>query len=769
MPILAVVALILMAPVAALVAFLAVAWMFPSLLRTLWWVLLHTRYRFRVHHQESIPKTGPALLVCNHTCYIDWMIFWVSSPRPVRYVMWAGYQKNPVLRFFLSWVRHRLVLLDNRSTRPHAIADSLKAVAAALDAGEVVLVYPEGRLSRNGQMLPFGRGIELVLRMAKGDVPVIPAATTGTWGSFFSHKDGPILRKWPRWGRPKVSVWFGPPLLNKPTATAVRAAVTEARADLAIHDSRALPTVFHQFVRTATRRRNVFRPGFVDSATGVERRLTFGQALVATWCLSSWLRRKLPPGNQPVGVWLPTGLGSALVNLALGYLGRPTVNLNYTAGRDSVESAVRQAELKVVITAKRFIDKVPVDLPAGVESILLEDALAAIGKPAKLLRFLAILTLPSWIVARLIGLPRTATDAAQTIIFSSGSTGEPKGVVLSQRNIAGNVQGFIDGAPITDADVMLATLPFFHSFGYTVCLWAAVCIGARSVYYPDPRAAKEVGELCRKHAGTLMMATATFLRFYLRRCDVEDFRTMKLLICGAEKLPVKLAQEFQAKFGVLPLEGYGCTEVSPVVSTNVPDVHVSGVQQTGNTLGTVGQPLPGVAAKAFHPDTLIALPVGEEGNIGIKGPNVMLGYWKQPDRTAQVIHNGWYLTGDVGRVEPTGFIRITGRISRFAKIAGEMVPLERLEHEMQELFGTGERLVAVSAVADEKRGERLVVLYLPEAASRLDAVLDGLARQGLPNLWVPDRRHCYEIAAFPALGSGKLDLKAVGELAKSFA
>ncbi len=739
----------------------------PGSLRFVWWIFLKSLYRARFYHHDRIPKTGPALIVANHAYHLDWMTFWLASPRRVQMVMWAGYRKNPLLRFFLWFVRNRVVSLDNRSARPHAMVDALDAIAATLDRGEVVILFPEGRLTRNGQMLPFHRGIERILKRVTVDVPVIPAATDGMWGTIFSHKQNVSLRERIFSFRRKISVWFGEPIHGMISAAEIRARVVEMKAELAIQEAGDLPTVVYGFIKTASRWRNLFRIGFVDSATGTERKLTFGQVLVATWCLSRWLRSKLDLGRGPVGLWLPTGLGSTLANISIGYLNRPTVNLNYTAGRDSVESACQQAEIKFVITSRRFLERIPLELPAEIERIYLEDALGAISRRSKITRFLAVLLLPAWLIARLIGVPRQATDDLQTIIFSSGSTGEPKGVMLSQKNIVGNVEGFFHGVPIEREDTMLATLPFFHSFGYTVCLWAAVYIGCRSVYYPDPRAAKEVGELCRKHGCTIMMGTATFLRFYLRRCGPDDFRSVKLLICGAEKLPVKLAQEFQNQFGILPLEGYGCTETSPVVSTNLHDVEVKGLKQVANTLGTVGQPIPGVAAKAFHTETLEALPHGAEGMLGIKGPNVMVGYWKQSEKTQQVLRDGWYMTGDIGRIEPDGFIRITGRVSRFAKIAGEMVPLEKVEHEMQELYGTGERIVTICAVPDEKRGERLVVLYLPEAESRLNEVLSGLAKTGLPNLWIPDRRHCILVESFPSLGSGKLDLKSVGELAKS--
>jgi acyl-[acyl-carrier-protein]-phospholipid O-acyltransferase/long-chain-fatty-acid--[acyl-carrier-protein] ligase len=291
-----------------------------------------------------------------------------------------------------------------------------------------------------------------------------------------------------------------------------------------------------------------------------------------------------------------------------------------------------------------------------------------------------------------------------------------------------------------------------------------------SVFYPDPRAAKEVGEICQRWACSIVLSTATFLRFYLRRCEPENFRSARLIVCGAEKLPVSLAEEFQAKFGVMPYEGYGCTELSPVVSACLPDTPMRGGVQRANTPGTVGQPIPGVVAKAFDPETEQPLPVGVDGVLWCKGANVMKGYLHQPEKTARVIRNGWYCTGDMGHITPDGFIRITGRLSRFAKIAGEMIPLERLEEEVHEVLGIqGDRVIVVAAVPDSKRGERLVVLHLPDVAAKLKSAFASLRQRGLPNLWIPDERDCYLIEMFPVLGSGKLDLRGVGELAKKLA
>jgi acyl-[acyl-carrier-protein]-phospholipid O-acyltransferase/long-chain-fatty-acid--[acyl-carrier-protein] ligase len=287
--------------------------------------------------------------------------------------------------------------------------------------------------------------------------------------------------------------------------------------------------------------------------------------------------------------------------------------------------------------------------------------------------------------------------------------------------------------------------------------------------YPDPRQAKEIGELCRVHRCTGLLSTATFLRFYLRRCEPDDFRTLRIIVCGAEKLPPALAKEFEEKFGVLPTEGYGCTELSPVVAVNVADVDVRGVKQVRNKIGTVGHPIPGVACRVVDPDTGDPLPPGSEGMIEVKGPNVMPGYLGRPDLTAKAIRDGWYSTGDMGRIDEDGFLTITGRLSRFAKIGGEMVPLEKVEDDMHAVLGTNDRVLAVTALADEKKGERLVVLHLPALAMTKREISQKLGERGLPNLWIPGERDYYEVQELPLLGSGKLDLRRVKDLASAVA
>lgn len=757
-----------LAALGALVALLALTWLFPALLGPAFRAFVRLLYRFRAHHPERVPATGGVLVVPNHTSYLDWLVLWAALPRPAKFVLWDRYYRNPVLRLFLSWARHRTIRIGSG---PHAAGHSLRQISDALSAGEVVVMFPEGRLSLTGQMFPFGRGVERVLADCTGGVAVVPAAIAGLWSGFFGHGGGPALRKWPRAFRPRVSVWFGavlkPPF---PPAADLRLAVQEATADLAVAEGDTVLPVHRRFVRAAARCHRLFRTAAVDYSGGPPRALSYFKLLVAALCVTRYLRPRVGP-DPNVGVWLPTGLGGALANLALAFLGRATVNLNYTAGPAAVRSAAKQAGLRVVVTARRFTARVPLDVPDDVTVIYLEDVLASVTRGQRLRSALVALLLPGWAIERFVlGLHRHKPDDVLTIVFSSGSTGEPKGVVLTHRNVATNTDATIRSVEIESHERLFGFLPFFHSFGYTICLWAPLYAPCRAIWYPDPRAAKEVGDIAREAKATIMAGTATFLRFYIRRCGADDFRTLRLIICGAEKLPVKLQDEFFAKFGVLPFEGWGCTELSPVATVNVSDVTRGGTTQRRNCRGSVGQPLFGVVVRAHDPETGAPLPAGAEGVLWVKGPNVMAGYLNQPEKTAAAVRDGWYNTGDAGLVQEDGFPRITGRLSRFAKIAGEMVPLEKLDDEMHEFLGTGgERVLAVAAVPDEKRGERVVVLYLPQIESRLADLLCALPKRGIPNLWVPDRRDCHPIDAMPVLGTGKLDLKKLSDTARAIA
>ncbi len=367
-----------------------------------------------------------------------------------------------------------------------------------------------------------------------------------------------------------------------------------------------------------------------------------------------------------------------------------------------------------------------------------------------------------------LGLRHVHADDVLTVIFTSGSTGTPKGVMLTYSNVGSNVDAIDQVVHLRDTDVLIGILPFFHSFGYTITVWGVASLNIQGVYHYTPLGSKQIGKLAEKHKATLLLATPTFLRMYVRGCEPRDFASLDVVVSGAEKLPKELADEFEKKFGVRPVEGYGTTELSPLVSVNIPPSRSIDNFQADRKEGTVGRPVPGVTAKITDLDTGQELSAGKPGMLWITGPNVMKGYLDQPAKTAEVIDRGWYKTGDVAFIDDEGFINITGRESRFSKIGGEMVPHIRIEEELEKLVGStpdGKPQVAVTAVPDEKKGERLIVLHTKLDKSP-DALRKGLTAAGLPNLFIPSADSFIEVEALPILGTGKLDLRGIKAMAE---
>ena len=746
-------------PIIVLAALAVALWRWPmAFVRAFLWVLTRTVYRVRVVGLENVPKSGGALLVCNHLSYIDWLLLLAAQPRFIRFLIYAPYANLWGFRHLLRWAK---VIPIDGSGGPRATLRALRSASDALAAGELVCIFAEGTVSRTGFLLPFHRGFEQILKRAP--VPIVPVCLDQIWGSVFSFAGGKFFWKLPRHIPYPVGVAFGQPKPADTSAAAVRLAIQKLSADWAVRRSGELLPVHRRFVRMAAR--HPFRPCLFDPLR--PKGVNYGMALAGAVCFARWLRPVL--GGEPmVGLWLPPGVGGVLANAALALLRKTAVNLNYTAGTDNIQSAIRQCGIKHVLTARKFTAKMKLDPGPGIEMIYLEDVATQIGKGERLRAFLAVVLLPGVLLERLLGLHKHDLDDVATVIFSSGSTGEPKGVVLTHRNIAANAVSVVQAVQLRPADRLLGVLPFFHSFGYTVTLWTALQTGASLVYFPDPRAAKEIGELCKKYRCNLFVSTATFLRFCLKRSQPDEFATLRLLVCGAEKLPPALAEEFHEKFGVLPLEGYGCTELAPVASTNLPDRVFDGVRYVLNKPGSIGQPIPGVAVKVVNPENYDEeLPPGREGLLLVHGANVMRGYLGRDDLTRQVVLDGpWYFTGDMARIDEDGFIFLTGRLSRFAKVGGEMVPLEKVEEELHALIGTCERMLAVTCVPDEARGERLVVLYTSLNDREPKGLARGLAGRGLPNLWVPGERDFFKVPELPVLGSGKLDLKRVKEMAQ---
>jgi acyl-[acyl-carrier-protein]-phospholipid O-acyltransferase/long-chain-fatty-acid--[acyl-carrier-protein] ligase len=354
-------------------------------------------------------------------------------------------------------------------------------------------------------------------------------------------------------------------------------------------------------------------------------------------------------------------------------------------------------------------------------------------------------------------------DDLATIIFSSGSTGEPKGVMLSYFNIDANAQGVGQVLHLYHDEKVLGILPFFHSFGYLV-FWFVMFNNAGIVFHPSPLDVAAIGELVSRYRITFLVTTPTFLQLYLRRCTPEQFSSLRVVLTGAEKLPTRLVQAFEDRFGIGPIEGYGITECAPVVAVNCPDFRAAGYYQPASRRGTVGQPLPGVSVQIVDPDTFTPLPPDTSGMLLVKGPNVMQGYLGREDLTAQALHDGWYITGDLALLDEDGFLTITDRLSRFSKIGGEMVPHGRVEEALQQAAGADMQVFAVTGIPDERKGEQLAVLHTLEE-SQIPGIVSKLAANGLPNLYIPPRPNFIKVDALPMLGTGKMDLRSLKRIA----
>lgn len=500
--------------------------------------------------------------------------------------------------------------------------------------------------------------------------------------------------------------------------------------------------------------------------------LPYSNVLAAAIALSKHIKEET---DKPrVAIVLPPGKAGLIANIAVIFAGKVPVNLNFTAGPDAVRSCIRQSEVDRFITADPFVRKVSsFPWPPNRDLILVERVLPTLKK--EMVKWGAISRfLPAAVLASLLGIGHSRDQDEALLLFTSGSSGEPKGVPLTHRNVLANVTQFATRLDLGDGASILGCLPLFHSFGCTVTLWFPIIEGVNLVTYPSPLETKRLAELIALRQIDVLLATPTFLRGYMKRIDSAQLASLKLVVTGAEKLPQNLADSFEEKFGIRPHEGYGLTETSPATNVNLPDPATprDGLPvMISSRPGSVGQLLPGVAIRITDPVTEKPVPIDQQGIIWFKGANVFRGYLNDPKRTEAVLHDGWFHTGDVGRVDQDGFLIIEGRISRFSKIAGEMVPHETVEAVINKSLGLDqetERRIAVVGVPDEQKGEAIVLLSTIAGPALEQECIDlryKLLDAGISPLWCP--KQIIPVAEIPVLASGKLDIKGCETIARS--
>ncbi len=717
------------------------------------WLVARLLYRVRALGASRIPRTGGAVVIANHLSYVDVVVLQLACPRPLRFLAFRG----PGTGALLDWIFRTAGVIEVAPGRP---SPWFRDAVAALRRGELLCVFPEGEISRTGQLMAIRRGFELLARRA--NVPVILAAIDGLWGSVFSFSENRYLWKSPRLTPTAVCVAFGDPI---PPGRASVVTARQALMELGVQAFSERPLLRRNIGRETIRSLGR-RPGstaIVDRSAG-RREVGSARLIAAAAVLSRRIKATVPEAR--VGIVLPPGAGAVIANLAVVCAGKVPVNLNFTASRAAAESSIAESGVRTVLTADAVRARFP-DFPwPGRAPDLRAEIEAAGGVRAMIPWIAAAWLLPNQWLGRLVGDAAACDRDEAAILFTSGSGGAPRGVVLSHRNLLANFAQISSTAILPKSVVMLGCLPIFHSFGFTVTVWYPLMRGCRLVTSPSPLDTRALIDAIREDAVTVLLGAPTFLRPLLKRADPADFRSLDLVVTGAEKLPDDLRRRFLEVFHVEILQGYGLTETSPVTNLNQPHPPVTTAtadEQIGNRAGTVGRLLPGIAARVVNPENWNDVPPGETGILLLRGANILSQYLGDAVPGAS-LRDGWFVTWDLARIDGDGFVSIDGRLARFSKIGGEMVPHGALEQAIADSLGLdpGEpQAIVVAGVPDESKGEALVVVTtLDVSAARVREILTAA---GFPNLWIP--REVRRVAAIPFLGTGKLDLAACRRLA----
>lgn len=671
----------------------------------------------------------------------------------------------------ITWLIEETAVHDAQ-TRAYLERSGSGSMFSAADTAPAVAGQELATFLQNGGLLIYVPG----RTTARNATPShIPAATLRTLCSF-GLPVLPVAVESPRESRlctertsslPQAIIHFGQPLAaNEVSVAAWQQAIYDACEET--YSARPLFKTSLATHLLEGLKRHGSRRKLMDGSDDSE--LTFDKILAAALVFSRFIRKETE--KPRVAIVLPPGRAGLIANLAVVFAGKTPVNLNFTAGPEAIKSSIRQADVDRFITADPFVRKVSsFPWPPNRDLIFIERVLPTLKK--KIITWVALTKiLPASVLSVIFGIGKRRGNDEAALLFTSGSSGEPKGVVLSHRNVLANVCQFGSRLDLADGSSILGCLPLFHSFGCTVTLWYPIIEGINLVTYPSPLETKRLAELIALHQINVLLATPTFLRGYMKRIEPAQLASLKLVVTGAEKLPLSLSEAFREKFGILPQEGYGLTETSPATNVNLPNLPPERDTTVipSSRHGSVGHLLPGLAIRIVDPISGGQLPIGQQGIICFKGANVFAGYLNNPKKSEEVLKDGWFHTGDVGRVDDDGFLHIEGRISRFSKIAGEMVPHETVEAAINKVLGLdseAERRIAIVGIPDEQKGEAILLLSTIAGPALEQECIDlryKLLDEGLSSLWCP--KQIIPVREIPVLASGKLDIKACESLAR---
>jgi acyl-[acyl-carrier-protein]-phospholipid O-acyltransferase / long-chain-fatty-acid--[acyl-carrier-protein] ligase len=707
-----------------------------TLLQRLVRSLLRLFYRVEVqgleHAQAALPH---AVIAANHTSFLDGILLGAFLPGEPIFAIDTQIAKK-------WWVRP-LTLLVNALPVDPTNPLSIRSMIRAVEAGSACVIFPEGRITTTGALMKVYEGPAVIAE--RTGAKLVPVRIEGAEYSRFSRLSGKVRQRW----FPKIRIRILPAerlaapegVVGRKRRTALRRALADSMVR-SLFATAPIDTTLPDALLEARRIHGGSHP-IVDDLEFAP--LSYDRLITACLALGGRLAARTQR-NERVGVLLPTSRASVVTFFGLLFHGRVPAMLNFSTGAASAEAACTAAEIRLIVTAHRFVEKAKLEplvaaLSTKATILYLEDVKQEIGFFARLSALLRARRLKAQPPD-----PARANEPA-VVLFTSGSEGTPKGVVLSHRNLLANRHQLASVVDITPRDIVLNALPVFHSFGLTGGLLLPLLSGVRTFLYPSPLHYRTVPELAYGLNATILFGTDTFLAGYARVADNYDFYACRYVFAGAERVKAETRKTWFDKFGIRILEGYGATETAPAIAVNTP-MHFRA--------GTVGRLLPGLEHR------LDAVPgIADGARLVVRGPNVMLGYLRaESPGVLQPPDGGWYDTGDIVAIDPDGFVTIKGRAKRFAKVAGEMVPLGAVEEFVNKVWP--EAAHAVVAIPDDKRGEQVVLVTSQKEAARA-ALLAAARESGVPEMFVP--RAIVKVAQVPILGTGKIDYVTAGKLA----
>ena len=712
-------------------------------------ILRWTCYNVRANGLERVPERGPAMLVANHVSIFDSLILMGLTKRHVHFLMHHEFYNMPVLHYIFKRIG---VIEVPPGNHPKAMEDFFATVRDKLRSGYIVCVFPEGGVSGNGLICRFKSGISKMLP-EDINVPVIPVRVGMLWGSIFSFYKGKLRFTLPRQFPIPLSVSVGRPVDPEMTPYQLRQLISEMGAEAELDPFPHERPVHYAFARWA--RWKPWHVAFKDF--GMKTKPANGMMMLVKALVISRLIRDLDKDKSKyIGVFLPNLSNTAAIVLGVLYADRVPAMLNFTAGEAARTHAIQKAKIKVILTSRKFLARL--NMEPTPEMICLEDVIDRVTPSLKRKVFLDALLLPTSLLMRKYS-PESRIDLQGDVVllFSSGSTGLPKGIMLTHHNVNSNFFSYWRIINWTPQDKIVGNLPLFHAFGFMIGFVLPCVIGTPVIYISNPLDAQGICNLCEQEKPTIMVATPTFLQNYMRKMKPGQMKSLRIVVTGAEKLRADIADRFKELTGLTVIEGFGCTELSPIVAINL-SYSVFELGRKAGMPGSIGAALPGIHVKIVDPETGETLPENTPGLMLVKGGLVMRGYLDDKEATAKVLKDGYYNTGDIASMSPDGYLTITGRLSRFSKIAGEMVPHELVEMAINEELKSEDRCIAVCGCKDPKRGEKLVVFY---STDKLDPAVmaEALKRRGMPNLWIPKPSDFVRLDSIPMLGAGKIDLQ----------